>query len=92
MRTAEEIVDFYIAHPAPGRRFRLMPDERRTCRGIADEEPDVAIGAAVELPHPALMGLRTRRGLYPIRRDDAVSGLGQSGDNADQFLRSARGV
>src|SRR5277367_676655 len=60
-----------------------MPDKGHPRRGIAGKEPSIAVRAAVELLHPVLIGLRTARGvLYPIRRDDAVSGLAQSGDNA----------
>jgi hypothetical protein len=60
-----------------------MPDEGQACRRVVGKEPRIAVRAAVELLDPGLIGLRTARGvLQPIRRDDAVSGLAQSGDDA----------
>jgi hypothetical protein len=60
-----------------------MSDEGQAGRGVAGKEPGIAVRAAVELLDPGLIGLRTERGvLFPIRRDNAVSGLAQSGDDA----------
>jgi hypothetical protein len=64
------------------RRVRLMPDSAQARRGVADKEPGIAVWAAVDLLDPGLIGLRTERGvLFTIRRDDAVSGRAQSGDD-----------
>jgi hypothetical protein len=57
-----------------------MPDEGRAGRGVVGKEPGVAVGAAMELLHTALVGA-ARGVLPPIRRDDEVSGLAQSGDD-----------
>jgi hypothetical protein len=60
-----------------------MPDGAQARRVVAGKKPGIAVRAAVELLDPGFIGLQTKRGvLFPIRRDDAVSGLAQSGDDA----------
>jgi hypothetical protein len=81
--TAQEVGDLEIRDLTAGRRVRPMPDERQAGRGVTAEEPGIAVGAAVELLHPVLTGLRTKRGvLYSIRRNDEVSGLAQRSEDA----------
>jgi hypothetical protein len=61
----------------------LVSDESQARGWIAGKEPSIAVRAAVELLDPERIGLRTEGDvLHHIRRDDAVSGLAQSGDDA----------
>src|SRR4051812_1834139 len=80
---AQEGGDFDVRYLTAGRRISLMPHNGQAGRGVAGKEPGIAVRAAVELLHPVLIGPRTQRAvLYPVRRDDAISGLAQSGDDA----------
>jgi hypothetical protein len=79
---AQEGGDFDVRYLTAGRRICLMPHNGQAGRGVAGKEPGIAVRAAVELLHPGLIGLRTECGvLHPNCRDDAVSGLAQSGDD-----------